>query len=80
MNRDSPQLRSYFDEGEQRDGDELVPFDFDEDNDYGDNNKDFIPNEDEYDAINDETFGCAEPITNDEGLDILAERVYHSIN
>lgn len=80
MNREtgSPQLRPYYDDG-QHSGEELEPFNFDDDTNYN-TQGDFAPIEDEYDAVNDDTFGCAEPIGNTEGLDTLAERVCFKSN
>lgn len=79
MDRDngSPQLRPYYDD-QPDSGDELEPFDFGEPSDGSNNFYGAITNEDD-DCKNDETFGCADPITVDnDGMAKLSERV--SIN
>lgn len=71
-NADTHELRPYFGD-EQRSDEDLEPFDFGEQTG---NVSGFV--EDDYDAINDETFGCSEPLNND-GLESLAERVCFQI-
>ena len=70
---DSPQLHPYFEDNPANSGDELEPFDFGGDD--ADDQGDQILNEDEFDAINAETFGACELLPTADGLEALSERV-----